>query len=377
LPLDNEIVRRPLFTNVCRDVSRTFSKVSLNLYIHDANVTRTKTLPTIVQMGDLSNDNHWSTRRSTILHFWQQGHRNAADIARMTKIPERTIRYNIAKIRDEGRGEHRGGNGRPRKITRANSVLIGQWLRRNNEITSKEFAEKLLQTRNLNVPRWTVQRQLNLMGYKSTLPRATPMLTREQKERRIQWAQQHLDDNWNRTIFSDESSFQLFRNTVRRWSKNPRQEVKRIPKNRQKIMVWGAISVKGQIGFHSFRRTMDGPYYVEILEDNLIDEARKKFGYRWRRQQDNDPKHTSRIAKDFLQQEVPETIDWPSNSPDANPIENVWSVLERRVEKRHPSSIDELDRFLKEEWKKVDKSLLINLIRSMKTRCMGLIDSKG
>ena len=122
---------------------------------------------------------------------------------------------------------------------------------------------------------------------------------------------------------------------------------------------------------------MDGPYYVEILEDNLIGEARKKFGCRWRLQQDNDPKHTSRIAKDFLEQEVPETIDWPSNSPDATPIENLWSVLERRVAKRHPSNIDELDRFLKEEWGKVDKSLLSNLIGSMKTRCMALIDSKG
>ena len=60
-------------------------------------------------MGDLSNSNHWSTSRSTILHFWQQGYRNAAEIARITKIPERTIRYNIAKIRDEGSVEHRGG----------------------------------------------------------------------------------------------------------------------------------------------------------------------------------------------------------------------------------------------------------------------------
>ena len=118
-------------------------------------------------------------------------------------------------------------------------------------------------------------------------------------------------------------------------------------------MVWSAISVKGQIGFHSFRKTMDGPYYVEILEDNLIGEARKKFRRRWRLQQDNHPKHTSRIAKNFLEQEVPETIDWPSNSPDANPIENLWSILEQRVEKRHQSNIDELDSFLRKNCKKL------------------------
>ena len=113
-------------------------------------------------------------------------------------------------------------------------------------------------------------------------------------------------------------------------------------------MVWGAISIKGQVGFHSFRRRIDGSYYVQILQENLIHEARKTFGQRWRLQQDNDPKHTSRIAKDFAEQEVPTTIDWPSNSPSMNPIENLWSVLEPRLEKRHPSNIDELDTFLKE-----------------------------
>ncbi|CAM4901746.1 unnamed protein product [Rotaria socialis] len=85
--------------------------------------------------------------------------------------------------------------------------------------------------------RWTVQRQLKRMGYKSTLPYGTPMLTQKHKEARAQWAIQHKDDDWSRTIFTDETSYQLFRNTIRRWSKTPRDEVKRIPKNKQKIMI--------------------------------------------------------------------------------------------------------------------------------------------
>lgn len=64
---------------------------------------------------------------------------------------------------------------------------------------------------------------------------------------------------------------------------------------------------------------------------------------------DIDPKHTSKIAKQFLEGEVPETIDQPSSSPDINPTENLWSILERSVEKRRPSNIDELEEFLKQE----------------------------
>ena len=74
---------------------------------------------------------------------------------------------------------------------------------------------------------------------------------------------------------------------------------------------------------------------------------------------------------------MPETIDWPSNSPDINPIENMWSIFKQRVEKRKPSNIDELDQFLHEEWKKVDMTVISNLVHFLKSRCLVIIDSKG
>lgn len=204
------------------------------------------------------NNNHLSTHRSTILHFYNLGHRCAAEIARQTKIPVRTVRYNLEKIKKEGGVEHRCGNGRPRKIKPEDAQAIGQWIRRNNEITAQEIVEKLQSNRNLSVSRWTVQRYLHFLGYENVLPRGTPMLTDEHKERRVQWALAHKDDDWNRTVFSDETSYQLFRNTIRRWPKYAREEKKRIPKNKQKIMVWGAFSIQGQLSCYSFRTAMNG-----------------------------------------------------------------------------------------------------------------------
>ncbi|CAM4942568.1 unnamed protein product [Rotaria socialis] len=67
------------------------------------------------------------TKRSTILHYWNNGHRSPATIARITKIAIRTVKYNIIKIKNQSTIEDR-----PRKITANDDKALGQWIRRNN-----------------------------------------------------------------------------------------------------------------------------------------------------------------------------------------------------------------------------------------------------
>ena len=143
------------------------------------------------------------------------------------------------------------------------------------------------------------------------------------------------------------------------------------------MMVLGRISIKGLIGYHSLKTIMGGSYYIQMLQDHLISNARRQFVRRWRLQQDNDSKHKSRLAQQFLSSEVPEVIDWPLNSPDANPVENLWSIMKRRVEQRKPTNLEELNKFLHEEWVNIDVVVLNHLIDSMKSRCLELIKSKG
>ena len=50
-----------------------------------------------------------------------------------------------------------------------------------------------------------MQRHLHQMGYRNILPRVTHMLTKEQKEKHAVWAMKHKNDDWNQTVFSDES----------------------------------------------------------------------------------------------------------------------------------------------------------------------------
>lgn len=310
----------------------------------------------------------------TLLHFWNNGVRSPRELYLKTGIPLRTIKYNIKKLKETGNVERRKGGGRPKKITSRASKAIGQYVRRDPSISSRKIAIKLTEI-DTYVSYRTVSRHLGYLGYKNDLPLATPMLTDKHKENRVKWAQAHLSDNWKKTFFSDETCFQLFRNTIKQWYKGARP-TRRIPKDRTKICVWGGFCAKGKSNLFCFQEIMTGSYYVEILQKNLP-EVPRMLGRVWRFQQDNDPKHTCKIATKYLETNVPEVIDWPSNSPDLNPIENLWGMVKRGVEKQQPKNLMELESFMVEEWVSIPDYVIKNLVGSMRRRCELIIEGGG
>jgi len=314
------------------------------------------------------------TQRQTLLHLWNEGIRDASELHSRTHIPLSTIYYNINKLEKNGSVNHKRGNGRPRKITANVSRAISQYVRRDSSMSGKSIAAKLAEN-GVELHHTTITKHLAKKGYKNSLPLRTPMLTSTHKENRVAWARRHLNDNWKKTIFTDETAFQLFSNTIKRWYKNTRP-VRLMPKDRRKIFAWGGFCIKGKTSLFCFRGIMDSKLYVEIVERHLP-EVNRMLRKKWRFQQDNDPKHTSRMAKNFFKENVPEIMDWPSNSPDLNPIENLWAIVKRETERRMPKNLNELERIMVEEWNAIPVSVLINLVDSMKRRCEEVIVKNG
>jgi transposase len=310
-----------------------------------------------------------------VIHFlWKQGIQNAQDIHQRTNIKLSTIYYNLKKLKTHNSIEQREGAGRPRKLNKVASRIIGQSIRRIPTISVKGLKEKL-QEKGIVVGRETIRRHLHNNGYKNALPLATPMLTDKHKQKRVEWAQKHLNYNWSQVLFTDETCFQLFRNTITQWYKGTRPICK-IPKDRHKINVWGAFCINGPTNIHCFKETMDAPLYVEILK-KYIHKGRELIRDQWTFQQDNDPKHTSKLAKEFINNNTPNILEWPSNSPDLNPIENLWSIVKRNVEKRRPKNFSDLEEFMIEEWNNIPEQTYRNLINSMNSRCHKIIEGQG
>ena len=173
--------------------------------------------------------------------------------------------------------------------------------------------------------------------------------------KRLEFAQRVLEsgDTFHNVIFSDECSISLqsYRRTCFRMADEPTKR-KPKPKHPLKVHVWGGISRHGATKICIFDGIMDADLFCNVLETTLVPFIRNKLPDH-RFMQDNDPKHTSRRAQAFFEKE---SINWwhtPPESPDLNPIEDLWHELKFYLESKvKPRNKQELVDGIKKFWER-------------------------
>ena len=156
-------------------------------------------------------------QRQIIKHYWLNVTHSPKEIQELTNILLHIIECNIKKLKENGSVEHGGGNGWPTKVTQNMSRAIGQNLRRKNTISTRQLAIKIENTYDIPISHVSIWKHMKKKGYRSSIPLGIPMLTERHIEMRLTWAKAHLHDDWNETIFTDETAFDLFRNKVCQW----------------------------------------------------------------------------------------------------------------------------------------------------------------
>jgi len=98
---------------------------------------------------------------------------------------------------------------------------------------------------------------------------------------------------------------------------------------------------------------MDQHIYTDILENVMLPYGRDEMPLVWTFQQDNNSKHTSKKARKWLEQKSIRGMNWPAQSPDLNPIENLWADVKKKVSEAKPNNNDDLWGLVKDPWSKI------------------------
>ena len=107
-----------------------------------------------------------------------------------------------------------------------------------------------------------------------------------------------------------------------------------------------------------FTGTLTATRYVDILDAALVLFLDTVYPYILRFQQDNDPKHTSRYAKNYIEEKEINWFKTPTSSPDLNPIELIWHTLKDYLRKNYkPKNLSELKSGIKEFWATLTPSI--------------------
>ena len=324
------------------------------------------------------------------------------DVASSLEKPLRTVqrwwsRYNRGKTL-----QHVPGAGRPSKISREAKIVIAKSLGKIRQSTRK-LAKRITQ-KGHDISKSTVHRYLRKSVGATAFKRPKiPKLTQKQIENRLKFCKDRQNwtvEEWQRVLWSDESPFELFHPTSaqndRVWSiDNSKIPPIETVKNPPKVMVWAIMSYRAvsELHFVHPKQMVNSQYYVEsILEMSYrqaVSRTRNNGDILTRKllpnmskgifMQDGAPAHTANRTQAWCSEHMPAfwaKSEWPGNSPDLNPIENLWSILQERLnELESPTNLDQLSERLRIAWKGIPPSTLENLVAGMPKRiekCLAL-----
>lgn len=324
-------------------------------------------------------------RNREIIGMFTSGATNLQVMAKFNLGPTQVKRLKKSLIVEQGTGERKPGSGRKRKTMKRDDRRIVKIARGASSPSAADIQTEMLQA-GVGVCERTIRRRLHESGNRRCVCTAKPWVSEKNRIKRLKFAKDLLtwsDEKLRSVIYSDESKFVFrFRGQTFTWRRpdekhSPRCMRATVKGAQKSVMVWGCFGANGMSELHRVRGRINQADYKQILIHKLLPIANRIGGNNYIFQQDNAPIHTAGTIKSYLRNKNVTVMEWPPQSPDLNPIENLWFILDNNLKKRNPANEDELFRMLNDAWKKISSDTIDNLMNSMRNRCRLVIENRG
>ena len=321
-------------------------------------------------------------RAKILIEYLKNDHPNICQIARDVGCDRKSVKNIVDQWNKQKTIVHRTSPGRNRKVDEAQMNLFYAYV-----ATPEGKTKSLKQLRsifphiNYSIP--DVSRLLCKKGMRCYVKKKKPHLEPRHIANRLNFAIKNQQQDWDKVVFSDEKIVHA-RFTGRQMIRRQRGEddlsqIVPTKANNVKVNMWGCITSNFWYLFLLPKKTTDGAIYYNLLKLTFLPAIREKYSD-FVFMQDGASIHNQ--AKQLLIDENVPTLDWPARSPDLNPIENVWGLMQKLVnkwivEKKAPTNRTQLFSLCKKAFNTVCKKHLKALFESVPKRIEKTIEANG
>lgn len=333
-------------------------------------------------------------QKSRIWTLHEEGY-TPTEIWRKTKIPRTTCSSFITRqsITPDFTFENKPRSGRPKKITERGARALVRTACQDTRMTLKALSSPSKSGKQLH--HRTVAVVLKSFGKAKRRPRKKPFLSPlHKKKRRIHCRAERARKRDNRKVcWSDEVTFEVGEDLQTFWvTRGPGREEEYADKNlrptfksgRTTVGVWSCFcgDEMGPLYMLPEGENMTAKRYKWVLQRLFIpfyEEMRRKYGDEVVMQEDNAPWHTAKIITKYLTNKKINRMNWPPQSPDLNPIENLWKYIKDIISKRRHrvKNVTDMRRALREVWPQIDGDFLLKLCDSVPRRWEACLKNNG
>ena len=329
-------------------------------------------------------------KRAQIIALSENSSMSQAEIATYVGLNQSSVSRIIKQHRETGSyaTSYENCGGHNKKLTERDYHQIKRIALNSPKATANDIKNKMGPIGDV-VSTSTVKRALYEMGFKAKKPLKKPILTPQHQAARLAWAHRHQNwtlEMWRNVIFSDETMVYIGEaksKFVRVLDGYPLTDkhytlTSKFPK---KIMMWSCFSYFGPGRSQVIEKTLNSAEYIEnIITHRVLPQINEWFpNGQAIFQQDNAPAHVSKASLNKFQQCGIHLLEWPAQSCDLNPIENLWALVKHKIAKNTTESRQEaIASFLRVWHRDPDMvALCQKLVDSMPRRVAAVIASKG